>query len=146
MGLTGLFGVLLAGAWSDRSGPMWATLACFTLRIGLFGAILLHQQTASIAAFALLFGTTFWMTAPLTLIFVRQTFGTAHLGGLSGLVVMVHHMCGGLGALIGAVVFDAQGHYDTAFALMLGLSLLAAALTFALRRPAGGRRAGTEEG
>ena len=129
MGLTGLLGVVLAGAWSDRSGPVWATLACFVLRVGLFGAILIDQQVSSIAVFALLFGTTFWMTAPLTLIFVRSAFGTAHLGALSGSIVMIHHMCGGLGALIGAVLFDTQGHYDTVFALMLALTVLAVVLT-----------------
>ncbi len=145
MGLTGLFGVLLAGAWSDRSGPVWATLACFVLRVALFWAILLHQQTPSIAVFALLFGVTFWMTAPLTLIFVRQAFGSAHLGALSGLLVMIHHMCGGLGALTGAVAFDTQGHYDTVFALMLLLSFLAAALTLMARAGWRGRSASVME-
>ncbi|MDH3451574.1 MAG: MFS transporter, partial [Gammaproteobacteria bacterium] len=141
MGLTGLLGVLLAGGWSDRAGPVWATLACFVLRIGLFAAILVDQQAPSIAAFALLFGMTFWVTAPLTLIFVRAAFGTAHLGALSGLIVMIHHMCGGLGALVGALAFDAQGHYDTVFALMLVLALLAAALTVGLRNASCASRA-----
>lgn len=135
MGLTGLLGVLLAGAWSDRSGPVWATLACFVLRVGIFGAVVVDQQAPTIAVFALLFGTTFWMTAPLTLIFVRSAFGTGHLGALSGLIVMIHHMCGGLGALTGAMLFDAQGHYQTAFALMLALTMLAAVLTLGLRKP-----------
>jgi predicted MFS family arabinose efflux permease len=142
MGLTGLIGVLLAGAWSDRSGPVWATLACFVLRVGLFGAILSDQQTPSIAVFALLFGTTFWMTAPLTLIFVRDAFGAAHLGALSGLIVMIHHMSGGLGAWTGAVMFDRQGHYETMFALMLVLSLLAGVLTLGLRETPSARRPG----
>lgn len=141
MGLTGLLGVLAAGAWSDHSGPIWATLACFVLRIGLFGAILLDQAAPSIAVFALLFGSTFWVTAPLTLIFVRAAFGTTHLGALSGLIVMVHHMCGGLGALVGALVFDSEGHYDTVFGLMLALSLLAALLTAVLRKAANGASA-----
>ncbi|MDH3714795.1 MAG: MFS transporter [Gammaproteobacteria bacterium] len=142
MGFTGLLGVLLAGAWSDRSGPVWATLACFVLRVGLFGAILSDQQVPSIAVFALLFGTTFWMTAPLTLIFVRDAFGTAHLGALSGLIVMIHHMCGGLGALLGAVMFDSQGHYDTVFILMLVLAALAGVLTMGMRKTSSGRGPG----
>ena len=142
MGLTGLLGVVLAGAWSDHSGPFWATLACFVLRIGLFAAILADQAVPSIAVFALLFGSTFWVTAPLAVIFVRAAFGTAHLGALSGLIVMIHHMCGGLGALVGAVAFDRQGNYDTVFMLMVALSLLAAVLSAGLHKVSADARAG----
>jgi predicted MFS family arabinose efflux permease len=133
MGLTGVAGVLLAGVWSDRSGPGAATLFCFVLRVAIFGLILADQSTVSVAAFALLYGTTFWLTAPLTVVFARMAFGTAHLGAISGLIVMIHHMCGGLGAWIGAVLFDVQGRYDLAFALMLGLSLAALVASFPLR-------------
>lgn len=134
MGLAGVIGVLLAGLWSDSKGPKQATLFCFVLRIALFTLILTDQSTITVTAFALVFGITFWLTAPLTVIFARDAFGTAHLGALSGLIVMVHHMCGGLGAYFGAVLFDTQGHYNTAFMVMLVLSIAAALLTLPLRR------------
>ena len=134
MGLAGVIGVLLAGLWSDSQGPKQATLFCFVLRIGLFALILFDQSTLSVTLFALIFGTTFWLTAPLTVIFARNAFGAVHLGALSGLIVMVHHMCGGLGAYFGAVLFDAQGHYDTAFLIMLVLSAAAALLTLPLKK------------
>ena len=63
-----------------------------------------------------------------------NAFGMAHLGAISGLIVMIHHMCGGLGAYVGGALFDAQGHYDTAFAMMLTLSIAAAGFAVALRR------------
>ena len=134
MGLAGVIGVLVTGLWSDRSGPFAATFACFLLRIAIFALILLNQEALSVAAFALLFGITFWMTAPITVIFARDAFGMAHLGAISGIIVMVHHMCGGLGAYIGAALFDAHGNYDAAFMLMLGLSVIAAAFAWPLRR------------
>ncbi len=134
MGLAGVLGVLLAGMWSDRKGPKQATLFCFILRIAIFALILIDQSTQSVTVFALLFGITFWLTAPLTVVFARDAFGTAHLGALSGLIVMVHHMCGGLGAYLGAVMFDVQGHYNSAFALMLALSIGAGLMTLGLRR------------
>ncbi|NNF79290.1 MAG: MFS transporter, partial [Rhizobiales bacterium] len=134
MGLAGVVGVLLAGLWSDSKGPKQATLFCFVLRIALFTLILIDQSTITVTVFALVFGITFWLTAPLTVIFARDAFGTAHLGALSGLIVMVHHMCGGLGAYLGAVLFDTQGHYNTAFMVMLVLSIAAALLTLPLRR------------
>lgn len=134
MGLTGVVGVIVTGLWSDRSGPFAATLFCFLLRIAVFALILVNQDALSVAVFALLFGVTFWITAPITVIFARNAFGMAHLGSVSGIIVMVHHMCGGLGAYIGAALFDAQGNYDTAFLLMLALSVAAALFTWPLRR------------
>ena len=135
MGLTGTVGVIVTGLWSDRSGPFWPTFICFLFRIALFVAIISSQSPPGIIAFALLFGVTFWMTAPLTVIFARSAFGLAHLGAISGIIVMVHHMCGGLGAYLGAALFDAQGTYDRAFVIMLVLSLVAAVLAWRLRRP-----------
>ena len=134
MGLAGVVGVLVTGLWSDSKGPKQATLFCFILRIALFALILVDQSTVSVSLFALGFGITFWLTAPLTVVFARDAFGTAHLGAISGLIVMVHHMCGGLGAYFGAVLFDIQGHYDTAFMIMLALSVAAALFTLPLRR------------
>jgi nitrate/nitrite transporter NarK len=134
MGLMGVFGVIITGLWSDRSGPFAATFFCFILRIAIFALILYSQTIVSVAAFALLFGITFWMTAPLTVIFARSAFGLAHLGAVSGIIVMVHHMCGGIGAYIGAALFDAHGNYDIAFMLMLGLSVVAAGVAWPLKQ------------
>lgn len=140
MGLTGLAGVVLAGYWGDRSGPVAATAASFAARAASFGLVVFDQSPASVTIFALVFGLTFLVTAPLTVLFVREAFGTAHLGAIAGLITMIHHICGGLGAWIGAAVFDASGRYDAAFLLMFTASLAALALTLMLRahpKPAG---------
>ena len=135
MGLTALIGVLAAGAWSDHAGPVWPTAAAFAARIAVFTLIGLDQSAVSVAVFALVFGATFLVTAPLTVIFVRDAFGTRQLGALTGLITMVHHICGGLGAWLGAGIFDSTGRYDPAFIIMLGSCVVALALTFALRQP-----------
>jgi hypothetical protein len=85
--------------------------------------------------FALLFGLTFMVTAPLTILFVRDSFGTRNLGALTGLITMVHHACGGIGAYMGAHIFDATSGYDIAFVVMFVASAIAAAASIALRRP-----------
>ena len=139
MGLTALLGVLAAGAWADRVGPVWPTLLAFGLRLLLCLAILADQSPASIAAFAMLFGATYLVTAPLTVLFVRDSFGTRHLGALSGFITMVHHMCGGLGAWMGATLFDATGGYDRAIIVMAALTTVAFLACLLLpRRPARG--------
>ena len=134
MGLVGFVGVIAAGAWSDRSGPVAPAIASFLLRIAAFALIVVDQSPVSITVFALLFGLTFLMTAPLLVVFARDAFGMANLGAITGLIVMIHHMCGGLGAWIGAAIFDATGGYDAAFAVMFVSSVLACLLTAALAR------------
>jgi predicted MFS family arabinose efflux permease len=135
MGLTGLAGVIASGLTSDRLGPVWPTAAAFAARIVVFGWITIDQSPVSIAVFALVFGATFLVTAPLTVVFVRESFGTKNLGALTGLITMVHQIFGGIGAYAGAAIFDATGTYDAAFVLMLGSAVVALALTLALRRP-----------
>ncbi len=135
MGFTGLIGVVAAGAMSDRYGPVWPTALSFGARVVVFGLLMVDQSTLSVTTFALVFGATFLVTAPLAVVFVSESFGRSHLGALSGLVIMVHQVCGGLGAYLGAAVFDATGTYDAAFTAMFWLSLVAVGLSVLLRRP-----------
>ncbi len=135
MGLTGLVGVVIGGAVSDRSGPMWPTAVCFAARVVVFALVMVDQSTVSVAVFALVFGATFLVTAPLTVVFVQESFGTRHLGALTGLITMVHQVFGGIGAYLGAALFDKAGNYQAAFAIMLGFTVLATLLTLMLRRP-----------
>lgn len=141
MGLAGLVGVIGAGIWSDKSGPIGPTIFCFFLRIAIFVLILTTKDPLAITGFALLYGTTFWITAPLTMVFVRDAFGTRHIGALAGFITMIHHMCGGLGAWIGAAQFDASGDYNISFAIMAGASALGIVLTLILakRKPSNTR-------
>jgi predicted MFS family arabinose efflux permease len=101
----------------------------------VFGLIAIDQSALSISIFALVYGATFLVTAPLTVLFVRESFGTKHLGALTGLITMVHQVFGGVGAYGGALVFDATGSYDAAFILVLAASTLALVLTLMLRKP-----------
>ncbi len=135
MGLTGLLGVMLAGYWSDRVGPVWPTALSFAARAGAFALVTFDQSPLSVAIFALVFGMTFLITAPLTVIFVRDSFGTRNLGALTGLITMVHHICGGIGAYLGARIFDATNGYGIAFMIMLVASVIALWLTLLLRKP-----------
>lgn len=135
MGLTGLIGVVAGGAFSDRSGPMWPTAIAFAARVAVFLLIMADRSTLSVAIFALVFGATFLVTAPLTVVFVSESFGTRHLGALTGLITMVHQIFGGIGAYLGAVIFDASGGYGAAFAIMFASSLIALILSLMLKQP-----------
>ena len=137
MGILGLVGVIVSGLMSDAYGPSRPTVLCFVVRIAVFGAVLYFQQTSGVMVFALAYGFTFMITAPLTVVFARNTFGAERLGFVSGLLSMVHQVAGGLGAVFGAAVFDLWAGYDRAFLVMAVLAVLGAACTLAVReRPA----------
>ena len=133
MGVMGLLGVIASGYLADRLGPGRPTLLCFVMRIGIFALVILNQDTPSVIIFALLYGFTFLMTAPLTVMFSGNIFGATRLGRVSGTISGVHQVSGGLGALAGALSFDIWGSYDRAFALMLALSVVATVGTLLVR-------------
>ncbi len=133
MGLMGLLGVLASGFLSDALGPARPTLLCFVLRIVIFAIVIVSQAKPAVMAFALLYGFTFLMTAPLTVVFAGNIFGSARLGRVSGTISMVHQISGGLGALAGALAFDLWGNYGRAFILMLALAILATIWTLMVR-------------
>ena len=83
----------------------------------------------------MLYGFTFLITAPLTVVFLSNIYGAHRLGTLTGTVSMVHQVAGGLGALIGGLIYDWTGNYIAAFIVMLALSLAAMAMTLAVREP-----------
>ena len=68
MGLTSLIGLVATALISDRIGPAWTTVIAFAARVAVFGLIAIDQSTLSIAIFALVFGSTFLVTAPLVVL------------------------------------------------------------------------------
>ncbi len=133
MGLTGLLGVVAGGVLSDRAGPAWPTAIAFAARVVGFAIVIVNPSTLSVAIFALVFGATFLVTAPLTVVFVAESFGKRHLGAITGLITMVHQVFGGAGAYLGAVAFDRTGSYQSIFLATLVASLAAMFLAVMLR-------------
>lgn len=136
MGLVGLVGVLTSGVMADAYGPARPAFISFVMRAVIFAFIIYFQSTAAIVAFALMYGLTFLVTSPLTVIFAGNLFGPARLGTVSGLLSMVHQVSAGGGALVGAMIFDYWGSYDRAFMLMFVLAFVAMGLmTLGWRKP-----------
>ena len=135
MGVMGLLGLVLTGFLADAFGAARPTAICFLMRIGIFALILPFQGTPAILAFGLLYGFTFLITAPLTVVFLGNIYGSQRLGTLTGTISMIHQITGGLGALAGGWIYDMTGDYNAAFVLMLALSLVATVLTLVVREP-----------
>jgi predicted MFS family arabinose efflux permease len=138
MGIAGLVGVVAAGAWGDKTGPVFGTALSFIARIAVFLLVMIDQSPLSVGIFSLVFGLTFLVTAPLTVLFIRDSFGLKNMGAIGGIIVMVHHIFGGFGAWLGAAIFDMEGSYTQAFTIMFIASTVALITTLLykpLKRP-----------
>ena len=134
MGLMGLQGVIICGYITDRFGPAIPTLICFLIRTVIFAIIIYYQNTSTIVVFSLFYGSTFLITAPLVAIYAKQVFGSKLMGLTGGIIIMVHQLLGGLGAVLGAMIFDSLGSYDLAFIVSLVTSILAILISLKLHQ------------
>jgi MFS family permease len=114
-GLMSLAGILIAGPASDLIGNKIPIALTFLIRVFLFVLILKYQNATSFYIFALAFGFTFLITAPLTPTLVGRLYGLSHVGLISGFITTIHHLGGGLWAYLGGVIFDHTGSYRLAF-------------------------------
>jgi len=114
-GLMSLAGILVAGPAADRIGSKIPMFFTFLLRVVLFIIIMKYKTVGSLYVFALLFGFTHVITAPLTPMLIVKLYGATHLGVLTGFINTVHFLGGGLWAYGAGVVFDKTGDYQLAF-------------------------------
>jgi MFS family permease len=124
-GLMSLGGILVAGPFSDWIGNKIPLTLTFVLRAFLFLFILKYKNITALYFFAFAFGFTHLITAPISPILIGRLYGLSHLGLISGVIMTVHHLAGGLWGYLGGVIFDKTGSYQLAFILSLIMSLLA---------------------
>jgi MFS family permease len=122
-GLMSLAGVLVAGPASDLIGNKIPIALTFLMRFVLFLLILRYQNLASFYIFALAFGFTHLITAPLTPTLMGRLYGFSHVGLLSGFITTIHHLGGGFWAYAGGLIFDKTGSYQLAFILSAIMAL-----------------------
>jgi MFS family permease len=124
-GLMGMAGLMITGPVSDRFGNKLPTVATFVLRLVLFALVLFFKNTTSFYVFALMFGFTMFITAPITTTLLAKLYGLSNIGLISGVVTTIHHLGGGLWIWLGGAAFDRFGNYDAIFALYAGSSGIA---------------------
>jgi MFS family permease len=124
-GLMSLAGLLVAGPLSDLIGNKIPIALTFLLRFFLFLLILRYQTLDSFYCFALTFGFTLLITAPLTATLMGRLYGFSHVGLITGFITTVHHVGGGFWTYMGGVIFDQTGSYHMAFVLSAIMALVA---------------------
>jgi len=132
-GLLSLGGILVAGPASDLIGDRIPIALTFLLRVLAFLLVLRYQTMFSFYVFALVFGFTFLVTAPLTPTLVGRLYGFSHVGVLSGFITTLHHLGGGLAAWGGGVLFDLSGSYQAALALSAVMAAIAVVSVMLIR-------------
>ncbi len=124
-GLMSLAGIMVAGPASDLIGNKIPIALTFLLRFLSFLLILKYQNLASFYIFALSFGFTHLITAPLTPTLIGRLYGFSHVGLISGFITTVHHSAGGFWAYMGGLIFDQTGSYRLVFVLSAIMALIA---------------------
>ena len=125
LGLFSLIGILVAGPVSDLIGARLPLAGTFAIRVFLFLLILHSHDLVSLYVFALGFGFTFLIGAPLAPVLLGRMYGFSHIGVLSGFATTVHHLGGSLGAYMGGVAYDWTGSYRSAFVISAVMALTA---------------------
>jgi len=127
-GLMSLAGVLIAGPAADLMGSKIPIILTFVLRVLLFVMLIQYKSEMSFYVFALAFGFTHLITAPLTPILIGRLYGFTYLGVLTGFINTVHFLGAGFWPYLAGVIFDRTGSYQLAFilsAIMAGTAVAA---------------------
>ncbi len=132
-GLLSLGCILVAGPASDHIGNRIPIAVTFALRVLLFAMIVFFKGAVWFWVFALGFGFTLLVTAPLTTTLAGRLYGFTHIGVIGGFITTIHHVGGGLWAFLGGVVYDTTGSYEPAFIASAAMSAVAVISTLAIR-------------
>jgi MFS family permease len=116
-GLMSMVGVLVTGPVADRIGSKIPIILTFLLRFALYLFVLKYKSVTSLYVYALLFGFTQLVTAPLAPMLMGRLYGFGHIGILAGVVNTVHFLGGGFWTYLVGLIFDRTGSYQLAFAL-----------------------------
>lgn len=129
-----IVGILAAGTVATRLGTRPALVLTYALRAAALLYLLTVREGWQLYVFAVLFGATFFTTAPLSSTMVAQLFGAAHHGAIFGTANLFHHSAGALGSYLGGLVFDVSRSYRPIF-LASSLVVAGSAVVSALARP-----------
>ncbi len=124
-GLLSFAGILVAGPAADRIGSKIPIVLTFVLRFFLYLFILRYKNVPALYTFALLFGFTHLITAPLIPMLMGKLYGFRQIGLLTGVVNTVHFLGGGIFTYMTGLIFDKTGSYQMAFIAAAALAATA---------------------
>ena len=138
VGASNIAGSYAFGKLGQKLPPQFVLVGLYVLRaVTTLAFFALPKTDLSVAIFALVMGTTWMATVPLTNGVVTSLFGVRDIGALFGICFISHQLGGFAGTLMGGMVFAWTGTYDIAFIITALAGFVAAAfnLPIRLRRP-----------
>jgi MFS family permease len=134
IGLVNIAGTYYAGLWGGRQRkPMLLTWIYLGRAVAIAAFVLLPISASSAYMFGILMGLFWLSTVPLTNGTVASVWGVKHLSMLGGIVFFAHQLGSFTGGWLGGWLYDRTGSYDSAWAIAIGLSLLAALLNWPIQ-------------
>lgn len=134
IGLVNIAGTYYAGLWGGRyRKPMLLSWIYLGRAVVIAAFILLPITTTSAYVFGALMGLFWLSTVPLTNGTVAAVWGVRHMSMLGGIVFFAHQLGSFAGGWMGGWLYDKTGSYDMAWAVAIGLSLVAAGLNWPIR-------------
>ena len=128
-------GILLAGTVAARLGSRAALVVTYGVRAASLFWLPFVRDSWQLYLFAILFGATFFTTAPLSSTMVGQLFGPVSHGAIFGTANLFHHSAGALGSYAGGLAFDVSRSYAGIFLASAVLVLGSAGATALARAP-----------
>ena len=139
VGASNIAGSYAFAKLGQKLPPQFVLVGLYILRaVTTLAFFALPKTDLSVAIFALVMGTTWMATVPLTNGVVTSLFGVRDIGALFGICFISHQLGGFAGTLMGGMVFAWTGAYDIAFIITALAGFVAAAfnLPIRLRQPA----------
>lgn len=138
VGASNIAGSYVFGRLGQKLPPHMVLVGLYVLRaVTTLIFFMLPKTDLSVALFAIVMGTTWMGTVPLTNGVITQLFGVRDIGALFGVCFISHQIGGFVGTLMGGLTVAWTGTYDLAFIITALAGLVAAAfnLPIRLRRP-----------
>ncbi len=130
--LSSLAGRVVVGYFADRFRKK-NVMALFYLALGLAIPLLfLTRQPGAVWSFAAIFGFAMGADYMLIPLVTAECFGTAALGKLLALIIMVYSLGQWFGPVLAGRIFDARHSYDLAWIIMTAAGVLGSATIYAI--------------
>lgn len=134
IGLANVGGTLLAG-WAGKRFPKKYLLAGIytgrTLAAGIF--ILLPMTPMTVIVFAIVMGSLWLATVPLTSGLIAHIYGLRYMGTLYGIIFFSHQLGSFIGVWLGGRMYDAYGSYDAVWWLGVAVGAFSAVIHLPIR-------------
>ena len=133
-GAANIAGSIATGLALKRFDGGWLLAGVYAVRAaGILALLLLPVSPVVMLGFAAVMGASYMATLPPTAQLVSQRYGTARLGMLFGVIMLVHQVGSFMGIWLGGWAVEATGSDQLLWLIDLGLALAAAAMVWPAR-------------